>query len=159
MFLSLPSTILFKMATSNGTFIAAYIYSHGGCLIRSRNSLPFASTCVHPQLFGARGPHLFSFLCCSIMCLYVLSSMLWCSLRFPHKKRCSVRLYPPVFLGRMSYLRYLCLFAYSGVQHILCYIFVLFSSSCVPYVASFSGLSFLAHLAKGNVSFCHHVVR
>ena len=26
----------------------------------------------------------------------------------------------------MSYLRYLCLFAYSGVQHILCYVFVLF---------------------------------
>jgi len=26
----------------------------------------------------------------------------------------------------MSYLRYLCLFAYSGVQHILCCVFVLF---------------------------------
>ena len=26
----------------------------------------------------------------------------------------------------MSYLRYLCLFVYSGVQHILCYDFVLF---------------------------------
>ena len=39
----------------------------------------------------------------------------------------------------MSYLRYLCLFAYSGVQHIVsnCY-----CSSCAPYVASFSGLSF-----------------
>jgi hypothetical protein len=24
----------------------------------------------------------------------------------------------------MSYLRYLCLFAYSGVQHILCYVFL-----------------------------------
>jgi hypothetical protein len=34
----------------------------------------------------------------------------------------------------------LCLFAYSGVQHILCCVFVCFSSSCVPYVASFSGL-------------------
>ena len=32
-----------------------------------------------------------------------------------------------------------------------------FSSSYVPYVASFSGLSFSAHLAKGNVSFCHHL--
>ena len=59
-----------------------------------------------------------------------------------------------------SFLRYLCLLAYSGVQHILCYVFVLFvfllctlccqflwiflfclSSSCVPYVASFPGLS------------------
>ena len=55
----------------------------------------------------------------------------------------------------MSYLRYLRLFSYSGVQHILCcFCFVFlrlvylmlpvslcFSSSCVPYVASFSGLS------------------
>jgi len=35
-------------------------------------------------------------------------------------KRCSVRLYLQLFVGElMSYLRYLCLFAYSGVQHIL----------------------------------------
>jgi hypothetical protein len=37
-------------------------------------------------------------------------------------------------IGHMSYLRYLCFFAYSGVQ---CILFCL-SSSCVPYVASFS---------------------
>ena len=45
----------------------------------------------------------------------------------------------------MSYLRYLCLLAYSGVQHILCcvFVFLFLSSSCVPYVASFSGCSFL----------------
>jgi len=41
----------------------------------------------------------------------------------------------------MSYLRYLYLFAYSGVQHILCCVLFSFSSSCVPYVASFSELS------------------
>ena len=40
----------------------------------------------------------------------------------------------------MSYLRYLCLLSYSGVQRILCILFC-FSSSCVPYVVSFSGLS------------------
>ena len=34
---------------------------------------------------------------------------------------------PKLFVGGfMSYLRYLCLFAYCGVQHILCCIFVLF---------------------------------
>ena len=38
----------------------------------------------------------------------------------------------------MSYLRYLCLFVYSGVQHILCCVFVL---SCVPYDASLTELS------------------
>ena len=39
----------------------------------------------------------------------------------------------------MSYLRCLCLLAYSGVQYIL----FCFSSSCVPYpvLYSFSGLS------------------
>jgi len=41
----------------------------------------------------------------------------------------------------MSYLRYLCLFVYNSIKHILCGVFVLFSSSCVPYVASVSGLS------------------
>jgi hypothetical protein len=40
---------------------------------------------------------------------------MWCPLRFPHK----------TMLGS-SFLRYLCLLAYSGVQHILCYVFVLF---------------------------------
>ena len=43
----------------------------------------------------------------------------------------------------MSYLRYLCLLAHSGVQHILCCVATLFccSLSCVPYVVGFSGLS------------------
>ena len=37
------------------------------------------------------------------------------------------RIYLQLFVGGlMSYLRYLCLFAYSGVQHILCCVFVLF---------------------------------
>ena len=36
-------------------------------------------------------------------------------------------------------MSYLCLFV-CGVQHILCCVFVCLSSSCVPYVASFSGL-------------------
>jgi hypothetical protein len=48
-----------------------------------------------------------------------------------------------LFVGRlMSYLRYLCLFAHnSDVHQILCVFLFCFSSSCVPYVASFSGLS------------------
>ena len=43
------------------------------------------------------------------------------------KKLCSVRLYLQLFVGGlMFYLSYLCLFAHSGVQHILCSVFVLF---------------------------------
>ena len=48
------------------------------------------------------------------------------SLRFPHKT--DVRFVftsGQLFLGGlMPYLRYLCLFTYSGVQHILCYVFL-----------------------------------
>ena len=47
-----------------------------------------------------------------------------------HKSKantCSVRLYLQLSVGGlMSYLHYLCLFAYSGVQHILYCVFVLF---------------------------------
>jgi hypothetical protein len=53
---------------------------------------------------------------CPIMCLYVLSSVLWCPLRFPHKT--DVRF---VLAGVfMPYLCFFCLLVYSGVQHILC---------------------------------------
>jgi len=42
-------------------------------------------------------------------------------------KQCSVRVYRQLFVGGlMSYLHYLCLFAHSGVQHILCCVFILF---------------------------------
>jgi hypothetical protein len=46
----------------------------------------------------------------------------------------------------MSYLRYLCLFAYSAVQHTLRCVFCfvcLRLVSCVPNLASFSGLPIL----------------
>ena len=59
----------------------------------------------------------------------------------------------------MSYLRSLCLFAYSGVQHILCcVVFFNLSSSCVPNVASFYGLSFyIAPSVFYNVYICIYV--
>jgi hypothetical protein len=50
----------------------------------------------------------------------------------------SVPLYPQLFVGgSMSYLRYLCLLAHSGVQLNPYCVFRL-SSSCVSYTASFS---------------------
>ena len=48
--------------------------------------------------------------------------------------------------GLMAYLRYLCLFAYSGIQHILCcvvYCARVRLVSCVSNVASFYGVSIL----------------
>ena len=48
-------------------------------------------------------------------------------------KTCSVRLYLQLFVGGfMSYLRYLCFFGDSDVQHILCCVFVLFSFVLLP---------------------------
>jgi hypothetical protein len=49
----------------------------------------------------------------------------------------------PVVCRRVHVLFTLFVFiASSGVQHILCCVLFCFSSYCVPYVASFSGLSF-----------------
>jgi hypothetical protein len=61
---------------------------------------------------------------------YVSSSVLWCPLRFPHKN--DARLYFLLFVGVvMSYLRYLCLLTYSGVQHILTmWVWVSWRMSC-----------------------------
>ena len=68
----------------------------------------------------------FFFSLCPIMCLYVVSSWLWCRYDFS-KKRCSVCLYLQLFIGGLaSYLRYLWLLAYSGVQYIWCCVFILF---------------------------------
>jgi len=48
-------------------------------------------------------------------------------------KRCSVRLYLQLFVGGlMSCLRYLCVLAHGGIQHILCCVFVLFFLWMLP---------------------------
>ena len=49
-----------------------------------------------------------------------------CDVRYDLRKKTMFGLsLPPLFVGGlMSYLRYLCLFAYSGVQQILCCVFV-----------------------------------
>ena len=48
-----------------------------------------------------------------------------CDVRYDFRKnKCSVRLYLQLFVGgRMSYLRYTCVLVYSGVHHILGYVF------------------------------------
>ena len=80
----------------------------------------FAIFVVPPRICGA---HLFSLLCCPMMYIYLLSSVLWCPLYF-RIKHCSVGVYLQLFVGWLiSYLVYLCLFAYSGIQHILCCVF------------------------------------
>ena len=93
---------------------------------------------------GVRVAHLFSFL---VLSYYVsLRSGFRVVMPIPISawKRCSGRLYLPLFVGGLiTCVRYLCLFVYSGVQHILCCVFVLFLFVCIPHVANFSGLSIL----------------
>jgi hypothetical protein len=93
-----------------------------------RSCLPFASTWVHPRFFAGSVLLIFLvFVCCTIMCLYVRSSVLWYPFWFPHKYDVRFVLYLQLFVGgRMSYLRYLCLFPHTGGQHILRCVFVVF---------------------------------
>jgi hypothetical protein len=101
-----------------------------------------------------------------------------------NKKRCSVRLCLQLFVvGCMSCLRNMRLIAHNNVQHILCCVFVSFGFflctqcclflwiflfllplrysltficpvSCVPYVASFSGLSIFLPLRYSLTFIC-----
>jgi len=91
---------------------------------------------------------LFIFLWYLIMCLCVLSFLLWCSLRLPHSNdvRCVFTFSCLQEGSCLIYVICVCLIWHSGVQHILCCVFCFVSLrlvSCVPNVASFSGLSFL----------------
>ena len=91
-----------------------------------------------PVVGGDRVAYLFSFLCCPIICLYVLSSVFWCPLRFPHKK--DVRfVFTSSCLQEGSCLIYvICVFGvqWSPTHIVLCFCFVF-----LRLVASFSGLS------------------
>ena len=73
-----------------------------------------------------------------------MSSVLGCPLRFPRKNDIRFVLYLQLFVRVFtSYLRYLCKLAYSGVQHILCCVFVCISSSCCQF---FWNVYLLLHL-------------
>jgi hypothetical protein len=105
------------------------------CLIRSRNCLPFASTWVHPRSFGGvRVAHLL-ILCCTIMCLHVRCSMLWCPLRFPHKTMFCSSL-PPVVCMRVHVL--FTLFVFICIQwcptHIVLWFFSVLCTLCCQFL-------------------------
>jgi hypothetical protein len=78
-----------------------------------------------PPFFSFFLVHFLSFLCCPIMCLYVLRSVVWYPLRFPHKTMFGSSL-PLVVCSRAHVLFTLFVFVtHSGVQHIFCCVFVL----------------------------------
>ena len=89
--------------------------------------MPFPSTWVHPRFFVGFVLFIFLVICVVLLCVFTVF-LPCCDGRYDFRiKRFSVRIYLQLFVGGlMSYLRYLCLFAHSGVQHILCCVFVLF---------------------------------
>ena len=73
-------------------------------------------------------------------------------------KRCFVRLYLQLFVvGLMSYLHYLCVFAYSGVQHIVSCYFVLFVYVYHMLPISLDCLFLIATLVLSNVYAMKHL--
>jgi hypothetical protein len=90
--------------------------------------------------------HVFSFLCCPIMYLYVLRSVLWCPLRFPHKTMFGSSLPPVVCRKAIRLIYVICVCLRRVVSTTYCVVFLFcFCSSCVPYVSRFSGLSNFHH--------------
>ena len=83
-----------------------------------------------------------------LLCLYVLSSVLNCPLRFCIKKMFG--LYQLFVVRLMSYLHYLCLFMVVSNTYFVVVVFFwfCFSSFCVSYVASFYGLSIYNYLCS-----------
>ena len=86
------------------------------------------SLCEHmssPQVFWWSVLLIFQFFVVVILCVFTF----WvpsCDVRYDFRiKLFSVLLYLQLYVGGlMFYLRYFCLFVYSGVQHILCCVFV-----------------------------------
>ena len=84
-----------------------------------------------PQVFswffyGVRVAHLLGF-CVVLLCIFAFG-VPCCDVRYDFGwKRCSVCIYLQLFVGGfISYLRYLYLFRYGGLQHMLCCVFALF---------------------------------
>jgi hypothetical protein len=95
-----------------------------------------------PVFYGVRVAHLFSFLCCHIMCLYILSSVLWYPLRFPHINDVRFVIISGCLYECACLICVVCVCWRMMVSVTYCAVFLFyFSSSCVPYVTSFSGLS------------------
>jgi len=99
--------------------------------VRSWLSLLFSLMCINSLTCNTNTKEQFSEASSLLFTISVFTSIKW--------KYIIIHLYHVG--GIMCYLRYLCLFSYSGVQHILCCVSVYFALSSVPCVASFSRLS------------------
>ena len=77
-----------------------------------------------------------------IICLYVLSSTLWYPLRFPHENDVRFVLTSNCLYENSCLIYLICVCLRIVVSKTYCVVFLFcLSSSCLPYVARFSGLS------------------
>ena len=89
------------------------------------------------RLVGSELLTLYFFVCCPIMCLYVLSSLLWCPLRFPHKTMFDP--YLPPFVCRWIHVLFT-LYVFTCVLWyptyiVLCFLFVfLLCAICCRFI-------------------------
>jgi hypothetical protein len=97
---------------------------------------------------------------CVVLLCVVTFWVTWCDVRYDFRVKTMFGSSLQLCVGGfMFYLRLLCLFGYSVVQHILCCVVLLFcfSSYCVLYVASISGFPILiAHSVYPDVSLLYN---
>ena len=100
---------------------------------------------VHPRLLLGSVLHIILVFCVVLLCVFTF----WipcCDVRYDFRIKTMFDSPFPLVVCRRShvYLRYLCLLAYSGVQHILCCVFVLFfvilCSLCCQFLCVFRHL-------------------
>ena len=108
-------------------------------ILPCNKALLFASTWVNPQFISAVRIAYNLFLCCPIICLYILSSVLWRPLRFPHKNDVWFVL-PPALCRKVHVLLIMCVCLRIAMSNTYCVVFLFcLSLSCVSHGASFSG--------------------
>jgi hypothetical protein len=115
-------------------------------LIRGRNCLPFASTCVHPWFLVVSPLLIFLVFCVVLWCIFTF----WvpsCDFRYDFRIKNDVRSSLDPIVCRRTHVLFTIFFVCLPivVSSAYCVVFLFcFSSSFIPYVASFSGLSFCA---------------
>jgi hypothetical protein len=115
------------------------IFSFGHCVVCSSSIYEFWLPLWYIQTL---------LIVCSIKCLYKRLWVPCCDVRYDFRMKTMLgSSFPPVVCRMVDvlFLFYMCLFTHSGVQHILCCVFVLHCLRLVFVlnVASFSGLSIL----------------
>jgi hypothetical protein len=104
-------------------------YFHSHCPVMSHHNLMYSlhtNTHNEYQCLNVAYFSFFSFLCCPIMCLYVLSYALWCPLRFPYKNdvQLTVRLCLQSFVGGLM----------SNLHYLFCLRIVVSNTYCVVFL-------------------------